>query len=52
MTDPEEAMAVVAKRIAAHYRISAADALSNITRALEFAPELEGVEAIYWFTAG
>ena len=52
MTDPEEVMADVATRISAHYRISVDDALRNITRALEFAPELEGVEAIYWFTVG
>ena len=50
--DPEEAIGVVATRISAHYRISVADALNNITRALEYAPELDGVEAIYWFTAG
>ena len=53
MTDLEETIAVVAKRISAHYRISVADALSNITRALQFGPGgLDHVEAIYWFTAG
>lgn len=52
MTDPEETMAVVAKRISAHYRISVADSLGNITRALQYAPELDGVEGIYWFTVG
>ena len=52
MADLEEIMAVVARRVAAHYRISVADAVTNITRALEFAPELNGTEAVYWFTAG
>ena len=52
MADLEETMGVVAKRIAAHYRISPTDAVTNITRALEFAPELNGIEAVYWFTAG
>ena len=51
-TDPEEVIADVARRIAAHYRISVADAISNITRALQSAPEPDGVEAIYWFTTG
>ena len=45
-SDPEEVSAAVARRIAAHYRISTADAVSNITRSLQVAPELEGVEAI------
>ena len=52
MIDPEEAMAVVAKRLAAHYRISPVDALRHITNALVYAPELSGVEGIYWFSAG
>ena len=52
-SDPEEVMADVAKRIPGHYRVSMADALSNITRALQFGPGgLDHVEAIYWFTAG
>ena len=52
MADLEETMAVVARRVAAHYRISVADAVTNIARALQHAPDLDGVEAIYWFTAG
>ena len=53
MTDPQEAIAVAATRIAAHHRISADDALRTITRALHRAPEgLNQVEAMYWFTAG
>ena len=57
MTDLEETMGVVAKlivakRISAHYRISVDDALRNVTRALQYAPELDRVEAIYWFAAG
>ena len=51
-TNPEEVIADVARRIAGHYLVSMADALSNITRALQYAPELGRVEAIYWFTAG
>ena len=50
--DPEETIGVVATRISAHYRISVADALEKITRARQYAPELDGVEAVYWFTAG
>ncbi len=52
MTDPEETIVVVATRVAAHYRISTANAIRTITRALEFAPDLDGVEGIYWFTVG
>ena len=53
MTDPQKAMAVAAKRLAAHYRISADDANRTITRALQSAPDgINHVEAIYWFTAG
>ena len=53
MTDPKQAVAVAATRLAAHYRISADDALRTITRALHRAPEgLNQVEAMYWFTAG
>ncbi len=52
MADLEEVMADVARRISAHYRISMAEAVTNITRALESAPKLEGVEAVYWFTVG
>ncbi len=51
-SDPEELMADVARRISAHYRISVADAVTHIARALQHAPELDGVEDIYWFTAG
>ena len=51
--DPEETIGVVATRISAHYRISVADALRTITKALELAPEhLDTVEDMYWFTAG
>ena len=51
--DLEDTMAVVATRIAAHYRISVTDALRSITKALELAPEkLDTVEDMYWFTAG
>ena len=53
MTDPEEAMAVAAARLAGDYRVSMADALSNISRALHFGPGgLDHVEAIYWFATG
>ena len=53
MTELEETMAVVAKRIAAHYRISPDEALRAITNALKLAPEkLDTVEDMYWFTAG
>ena len=53
MTDPQKAMAVAAERLAAHYHISAVDALRTITRALQSAPEeLDQAEAMFWFTAG
>ena len=53
MTDPQEAMAVAAKRLEAHYSLSADEALGTITRALRCAPAgLNQVEAMYWFTAG
>lgn len=53
MTDPQKAIAVAAKRLAAHHRISLDDALRTVKRALQVAPSgLNHVEAMYWFTTG